>query len=102
MTSAAGDARRSALSQHPVDLLIRELLRTGRPAATEEIAQIIDRMATAPFNPQDRRVPTKERGARYRGYTLGARADSLTYHLIKRVVIVMKGNGPMARPPSGT
>lgn len=87
MTSAAGDARRSALSQHPVDLLIRELLRTGRPAATEEIAQIIDRMATAPFNPQDRRVPTKERGARYRGYTLGARADSLTYHLIKRVVI---------------
>ena len=44
-------------------------------------------MATAPFSREIRRVPKKDRGYSYQGHVLGARTDSLTYHLIKRVVI---------------
>lgn len=40
-----------------------------------------------PFNQRRLRVPGKERGTRYQGYTLGAREPSLMYHLIKRVVV---------------
>jgi hypothetical protein len=44
-------------------------------------------MAAAPFTPALITVPRRDRGYSYQGQTLGARADSLTYHLIKRVVI---------------
>ena len=44
-------------------------------------------MASAPFNTAVVRVQVADRGASYQGQTLGARADSLTYHLTKRVVI---------------
>ena len=74
-------------SQHSVDQLIRELIQTGRAATAAEIGEILDRMATAAFNPDLRAVPTRDRGHSYQGQTLGTRADSLTYHLIKRVVI---------------
>jgi hypothetical protein len=37
------------LSPHPADRLIRELLRSGRPATTEEVNRIIQWMAVAPF-----------------------------------------------------
>jgi hypothetical protein len=74
------------LSQHPVDLLIRELIQSGRPASDEEVAQIIERIATAPFNPSVVTVAMKHRGLSYRGLTLGRRAASLTYHLVQRVV----------------
>lgn len=83
MTGAAGEP----ISQHPVDRLIRELIRTGRAATAAEVQQIIERLATAPFNPRQRRVRGEERGASYQGYTLGPREDALRYHLIKRVVI---------------
>ena len=73
-------------SQHRVDRLIRELIHTGRPATATEVAQIIDRMATAPFDQRQVPVPTRMRGLQYRQTTLGAQADALTYHLIKRVV----------------
>lgn len=83
MSGAGG----GGISQHPVDRLIRELIRTGRPATPEEVERIIERMATVPFNPRQRRVRGEERGASYQGYTLGAREEALRYHLIKRVVI---------------
>lgn len=87
MTSGEGGAREGVLSRHPVDRLIRELIQSGREATLEEVEQILARLATAPFNPRDRWVSTKERGTRYRGQVLGARAASLTYHLTKRVVL---------------
>lgn len=74
------------VSRHPVDALIREIIHTRRPATDDEIARIIDRMATAPFDRRLVPVPMKRRGVDYRGQTLTAREDSLTYHLVKRVV----------------
>lgn len=39
-----------------------------------------------PEGPKSRyQVPLRDRGLAYRGRTLGARVDSLTYHLAKRV-----------------
>jgi hypothetical protein len=75
------------LSQHPVDRLIRELIRTRRAASVAEVEQIVEQMAVAPFNRRNIRVPVDERGATYLGVTLERRTESLTYHLIKRVVI---------------
>lgn len=82
MTGAAGEG----ISQHPVDRLIRELLRTGRAATPEEIGRIVERLATAPFDPRVIPVAVRQRGLAYRGTILGRRADALTYHLIQRVV----------------
>lgn len=74
-------------SQHPVDCLIRELVATRRWPTPSEIGEIVSRVATAPFDPdQDVSVRIKHRGLRYQGEILGARASSLTYHLVKRVV----------------
>jgi hypothetical protein len=70
-----------------VDVLIRELVDTGRTPPPDEIDRIVERIATAPFNSHSVRVPSDERGVSYRGHTLGTRADSPIYHLVKRVVI---------------
>lgn len=81
-----GGSGGSVLSQHPADQLIRELIRTKRTATEAEIEAIIERMATAPFNQQVVRVPTRIRGLSYQGQTLGNRAGSLFLHLVRRVV----------------
>jgi hypothetical protein len=74
-------------SQHPIDHLIRDVIVSRRLASPEEIAEIVNRIATAPFDPQpDVPVLRIHRGLVYQGQQLGARASSLTYHLIKRVV----------------
>lgn len=73
--------------QHPIDRLIRDLVARQREATDREIDQLIERMATAPFNPGTVGVRLEERGATYQGQTLGPAADSLTYHLVKRVVL---------------
>lgn len=91
MTGSAGSGNPSSeaderLSQHPVDVLIRDFIRTRRPASDEEIARIIKRMATAPFSEEIERVPLRFRGLTYQGHTLGVRTDSLTLHLVKRVI----------------
>ncbi len=75
------------ISRQPVDRLIRELIDTGRQATEAEIGRIIERMATAPFDPRVRPVPVKDRGLAYQGRVLGEREDSLFYHLVKRVRI---------------
>lgn len=76
-----------ALSPHPTDRLIRALIQTGRRATLDEVEQIVERMATAPFEPRQRRVPVVERGLSYQGRTLRAREESLFYHLVKRVLV---------------
>lgn len=77
----------SRFSQHPVDRLIRELIQTGRAATPDEVERIVERMATVPFNPQLVRVARQHRGLTYQGRTLAVRVDSLTYHLLQRVVV---------------
>lgn len=74
-------------SQHPVDRLIREIIATRRTVLADEIDRIVDRIATAPFDPEPAApVRMKHRGLTYQGHTLGARASALSYHLFKRVV----------------
>jgi hypothetical protein len=69
------------------DALIRALLATERAATTAELAEILAHVAAAPFDPTVRRVPLKHRGLVYQGSVLGARAASLDYHLVKRVLV---------------
>ncbi|MGI8856877.1 MAG: hypothetical protein ACR2JW_14095 [Thermomicrobiales bacterium] len=78
-----GDER---LSQHPVDALIRDLIRTRRPASDDEIVQIVDRMASTPFNQQIVSVPVDYRGLTYQGHTLSNRENVWLLHLFQRVV----------------
>jgi hypothetical protein len=67
--------------------MIREIIATRRSVLADEVVQIVDRIATAPFD-QEPAAPVrrKHRGMTYQGHTLGARASALTYHLVKRVV----------------
>jgi hypothetical protein len=74
-------------STHPVDRLIRDLVETGRPARPEERERITERIATAPFEPRNVRVPPRERDLVFLGRTLDASTDSLFLHLVRRVVI---------------
>lgn len=73
------------LSELPTDRLIRELILTRRSVEAEEIERILDRIATAPFDPGIVRVPVAERGIRYGNRQLLARDDSLFAHLVRRV-----------------
>ncbi len=83
----SGDEAGAQTSQHPTDRLIRELIQTGRDATPAEVDSIIERMATAPFDRSIVRVDLEHRGMQWRGRTLGARADSLAYHLFQRVML---------------
>lgn len=80
------DPSAEGLSQHPADLLIRELIRTGRAASPNQIEQIVGRVATAPFNPSVVSVPTRYRGFAYLGRLLGSREDAVFLHLTQRVI----------------
>ena len=70
-----------------VDQLIEELVQARRQATPTEIARILSRMAGASFAPNTVKVPIKDRGHSYRGQTLGSQANSLDYHLVKRVIV---------------
>jgi hypothetical protein len=82
-SSSEADLR---LSLHPVDVLIRDLIRTPRPVSSDEVARIIERMATAPFNQRLISVPSKFRGLTYQGRMLGNHEDVWFLHLVQRVV----------------
>jgi hypothetical protein len=73
-------------SQHPVDRLIRELIATRRVASPADVAAILDRMATAPFDPRDLPVPLLLQRLTYLGRTLGNRAPAISIHLVQRVI----------------
>jgi hypothetical protein len=60
----------SLLSQHPVDLLIREIVDGSYTATGADIDQITERVATASFNPQLTVVPQTQRGLPYLDRTL--------------------------------
>lgn len=76
-----GDER----SQHPTDHLLRELIATRRAASLSEMAQVHERLATAPFDPRPRRMPSPLRGQFVDGDPLGERAESLLVHLAQRI-----------------
>ena len=86
MPIIAGTSGPSPLSSHPVDVLIRELIDTGRPVRPGEVDRIVERIATAPFDSRIIRVPTDLRGLAYQGHVLGTRENALRYHLISRVM----------------
>lgn len=69
-----------------MDQLICEVIQTGRATTNVEVRQILDHVGSAVFSTAVRRVPGRDRGLAYGGQMLGSRADSLMYHLIKRVV----------------
>lgn len=74
-------------SQHPVDRLIGDLIDMGRGATDEEVERILAHMANASCDGGQRNVRIRDRGVVYQGQVLGPTANSLTYHLIKRVVV---------------
>src|SRR5262245_54500080 len=84
MVSASGEG--GGLSPHPADELIRELIQTGRPAGAAEIERILQRMETAPFDPQIRPTPDKLRDQAYLGRKLGPREPTLIIHLAQRML----------------
>jgi hypothetical protein len=67
--------------------LIGALIRRERQATPEDVEAIRDLMATAPFDPGVVSVAPRNRGRRYRGVVLGARAQSLAYHLFQRTAV---------------
>lgn len=69
-----------------VHRLIREIIRSSRVATDQEVDRIIRYMATAPFSDQLIPVPVELRGQMYFGHRIGARADSLTVHVLARVL----------------
>lgn len=75
------------LSRDPTDALIRALIATGRAATPAEVAAIVARMASAPFDGRELPVPPDQRGLIADGRPLGTRADSLRQHLARRIVI---------------
>ncbi len=72
--------------RHPADGLIHDLIAHPRAATAEESQQIIERIASAPFDMEMQRVPRALRGLTYQGITLGTETDALTIHLFKRVL----------------
>jgi len=74
-------------SQHPVDLLIRDLVQTRRSVTDDEIGRIIDRMADVPFDERIVAVRLRFRGLTYQEQTLGDRERAVFLHLIQRVVV---------------
>ena len=75
------------LSQHPVDLLVRAIIAGTQRATTADAEQIIERMATAPFDSRSVRVPDDLRGRSYLAHRLGVTAPSLFVHVAKRVLL---------------
>ena len=75
-------------SSHPVDALIVRLVRDHQTVATpDDVAAIVERIATAPFSRRLVRVPVRVRGLTYGDIVVERLTDALNYHLVKRVRI---------------
>ncbi len=81
------------VSQHPTDRLIRELVDDERSATGAEIAAILVRIASAPFDPRPVSVPPALRGLTYNAQTLGTHASSLDLHMVKRLIVERQWSG---------
>jgi hypothetical protein len=75
------------VSGHPADRLIRELIRSERTASPDEVREITERLATAPFDPREIAVPRELRGRTYAGRRLANRERAALVHLAQRVLI---------------
>ncbi|MCX6022384.1 MAG: hypothetical protein NTZ05_11780 [Chloroflexi bacterium] len=75
------------LSPHPTDRLMRDLITTGRAATPEDVRQIIERMATAPFDQRVLSVDGPLRGKLFQGSRIGFQEDSVRLHLMRRVLV---------------
>jgi len=75
------------LSQHPVDVMIRRIIAGLHTATSGDVDQIVERVATASFNPEIIPVPGSMRGLDYLGNVLSRRESSILTHLVKRVLV---------------
>ena len=75
------------ISQHAADVLARRIVDGAQSATELDIEQIVQRIATAPFEPREVTVPPDWRGLFYLGRELGPREPSLFVHLFTRVVV---------------
>lgn len=89
---AGGGSSRSGASdggsgRNP-DLLIREIAENlDRPVTGAEIDRILEHVAGAPFDPEERRVRRGLRGLSYQGYDLRETEYALITHLLQRVLV---------------
>jgi hypothetical protein len=72
-------------SRHSIDELIKALVQKRRLAQPADVAEIINRIATAPFSQQQVAVPRADQGQIYQNRVLGAREDSHFVHLVRRI-----------------
>lgn len=75
----------SLLSRHPIDVLIREIVKGNLDATSSDVEQIIERLATAPFMSDLVPVPRSVRELIADEMKVGAVVSSLTLHLLKRL-----------------
>lgn len=75
------------LSHHPIDILIRQIAAGEQGAREGDIERIIERIASAPFEPRGVTVPPDWRGLFYLGHEMTEYEPSLTFHLFARVVV---------------
>ena len=76
----------SGWSGHPIDVLLWRLWVQRRIPTDEEVAQIKERLSSAPFNPAIVRIGRSLRGTTYLGRPVRATERSLFAHLVQRVV----------------
>jgi hypothetical protein len=73
-------------SRHPVDVLIRRVAGGTHHATAADIDQMIEGIATAPFDSRRVPVPVPLRGRQFLGQSLQPREPSLVVHLAQRVL----------------
>jgi hypothetical protein len=74
------------LSQHPVDILIRQIIAGVYRPSESDIDQVIERIATAPFDERPFRVPPELIATTEFGLSLGVREPSLIIHYARRLL----------------
>jgi hypothetical protein len=67
--------------------LIRQIISGLHVATSGDVDQIVERVATAPFNPEIIPVPGSMRGLDYLDDVLSRREPSILTHLVKRVLV---------------
>jgi hypothetical protein len=73
----------------PIDanVVIMDVLQTNREITSTELQAVREHIASAPFDPRIVPVRGPFRGITYQDVVLGLRADSLIYHLVRRVIV---------------
>lgn len=75
------------LSQHPVDVAIRDILQAQRPPSVSDAGAVVERMASATFKTGRRRLPQPLLELMsLHGYSTDQRMTELTFHWAKHVL----------------